>query len=231
LSQIKIKLKQTGPTSYILYPSSDTYNAKSGTLTLQTDGTDAIVIDSDQKTTITGVIRGATSLWWNMYHASALEHSVGASGATLVEPGANSIGGYNLDADGEHLHVSTHVGPDWDAASDIIVIVDWEVDVDNTGGATTDEVIIKAEVYMKGETDTATKSQSLTDTVVIGKSARYKAHQSTLTIDYDHLTDAPDKGDVLVIHLSFDETNSDITDIVINHTHIKYKTAHVGIEV
>ena len=110
-------------------------------------------------------------------------------------------------------------------------MVVWETDVDNSGGGASDEVIIKCETYMKGNAETAIKNQSLSDTTVIGTAARYKQYTSTFTIDYDDGSNPVEIGDTMAFHISFDRTNSDITDIVINRAIFRYKSKQIHLRV
>jgi len=171
------------------------------------------------------------SYYWKCQKLTGLEFAAGGSGATWTAPDANTAGGYNLDADAEYVYFGSCVCGDWDAVSDMELIVCWETDVDNSGGNDADEVQIDVEVYMKGESETSTKNQSLSETQIIGKAARYTSYQTTFTIDYDSATDPIEVGDKMAFRLNFDATNSDIADIIVNDAIFRYKSAELHIEV
>lgn len=187
--------------------------------------TDQLVVTS------TGQLRSVTSKWYTDAHFSVINLAPGGSGATQVVPSANTLGGYNLDADTEYLYFTGHMHSDWDAASDILIEVEFEVDVDNTGGNDVDVVVFDVLCYYKGESDVTNKTQSPTNSVIIGKSARYKSFELDLTIDHDLVSHVVDIGDVIAMRINFDVSNSDITDVVLTHITMKYQTQKVNPEI
>jgi len=184
------------------------------------------------KVTAGGDFEGVTSKWWFCHYIDMLEASPGASGATWTAPGANTIGGYQLDAAGEYLYFSVRVCPNWDAASDLRMGISFEVNVDNTGGADSDTVDLQLLCYYKGEGDTASKTQTLEEATIVGKSPQYKTFQALFTIDYN-----PGGGndieiyDVMSFRLNLETDTSEVDNVIINFSAFAFKTAEGFIQI
>lgn len=185
----------------------------------------------DAAVTVGGPLRGATSLWWREHHYSIFSISPGASGATETAPDANTLGGFQLDVNTELLFFNCHVHPDWSADSDVEVHIHFEVNVDNTGGSVGDTVDLQLIVRMKGEGDTAIKTQTLENAVVVDQSAQYKAFETIFVIDFDSGTDPVDSGDLIALTLNLETDTSEVDDVIINHVMCRYKTKKVANEV
>jgi len=177
------------------------------------------------------LVRANSSVWYATDHVALINASPGGSGPDMVLPDANTLGGWNLDVDAEYVYFTAHAHPDWDAASDILVELEFEVDVDNTGGLVGDVAVFDLLCYYKSVGDTANKTQTPTVSVTVGQSPRYKRFTAVLTIDYNLGGNLVDAGDVIAMRLNFDATSSSITDVVANHVTIKRKTAKVHEEV
>lgn len=176
---------------------------------------------------VDGVIRTTSAEWYACKYINGFSVDPGASGATFTAPDSDTLGGFNLDADGEFLYFNAKICSDWDGSSDVIIRVFWEVDdADATGDAVIDVV-----AYMKGDGETSTKSQSLSDTEDCTGDAQYTQHYSDFTIDYDDGSNGLDSGDNLTCKLNFDATSSDISDIIYNYAIILYQTKKVNIEI
>lgn len=171
-----------------------------------------------------------SALYWHHHQISATEVSPGQSGAEFVPPDANTIGGYNLDADTEKLYMSAHIGSDWVGATDIEARVNFEVNVDNTGGGDNDTVDLRLILYYKGSTDTANKTQTLTESVTVGKSAQYKRWTIVFTVDWDDEGNICEIGDKFGMILNIVDT-SDVYDVIINTINWRYKTKLPAVEV
>ena len=184
-----------------------------------------------QNLTNTGTIQATNAVWWREHHYSIFSFSPGASGATETAPNANTLGGFQLDAVGEELFFNCHVHPDWSADSDVEVHVHWEVNVDNTGGADADTVDLRLIVRLKGEGETAIKTQTLEEATTVGKSARYKAFETVFSIDFDSGTDPVDAGDLISVTLNFETDTSEVDNIIVTHVMCRYKTKKVQNEV
>ena len=193
------------------------------------DGNGAL---TDQlKITADGHIRAGSSEWYKTEHLGAIDLSPGGSGAVQVTPDANTLGGYNLDADGEYLYFTTHVHEDWDGASDILLDIHFECDVNNGGGLVTDDAEFDLLCYYKEAGETVNKTQTPTVVIVVGQSARYKLFEATITIDYDLGGNVVDAGDIIAMRINFDASNSDIADVVLTHLTFKYQTVYVNEEI
>jgi hypothetical protein len=195
------------------------------------DGGARAVQDSKASVLDSGAIRFDDSIYWACFKLPIEAFSPGSSGATWTDPDANTLGGYNLDSSTEHLYSAGFICTDWDESSDLELILFFETDQDNSGGNIGDSVEIDLTVYIKGEGDTSTTSQSLSETITIDQAPRYKAYICTFTIDYDDAGAPVSVGDGLTFDLSFDTANSDISDIIANRAIFRYKTKQVKIEV
>ena len=178
-----------------------------------------------------GAIRFTNSIYWTYHKLPASEFIPSSSGATWVDPNANTLGGYNLDADTEYLYINFIMCSDWDAASDAELICWFETDVDNSGGNIGDKVVFDAECYVKDIGDTACLTQSLSEDIIIDQAAQYKLFNFTFTIDYDNAGAPLSVGSVVTVRLNFDRTNSNITSVIFNRAIFRYKTKQVHIEV
>jgi len=171
----------------------------------------------------------SSSIWWRDYHLGAASASPGASGAVAREPTTQTVGGWQLDLVTEHLYYDVHVEGDWDGASDPIIEVWFEYNDDNTGGNAADQITLDCVCRMKAPGETAIKTQSLTDSVTIGASDRYKMFKASFTLDWNAGGATVEVGDVIGIHLNMDIPNSSVSsgseDIIVNYTEFKYKTA------
>lgn len=176
------------------------------------------------------VLRAATSLYRRYYHVSLDSANPGASGATWIDPGANSTGGWRLDAASEVLHGSTDVHSDWDGATDLTVEIRFYVNVNNTGGGAGDTVDLKAVFYYKGVGDTVTKTQTVEVATVVGASAQYKAFEADFTINWDEVSNVVEAGDVIGMLLNLETDTSEVDDIVVTGISFSYPTTHLGIE-
>lgn len=184
-------------------------------------------IDPNVALQVNGVIRSSTAEWYHCKYIHGFSVDPGASGATFTAPDTNTLGGYNLDADSEYLYFQARICADWDETSDVDIKIFYEVDdADATGDAVFDAV-----VYMKGDEESSTKSQSLTFTEDVSGDSQYTQHVGTLTVDYDNGSNPVESGDILMVKLNFDATNSDVTDVIFTHAIFRYQTKHIGIEI
>jgi len=184
-----------------------------------------------QNLTNTGTITAGSSIWWHEYIISPSETSPGASGATFTPPGANTVGGYQLDVNTEFVYFWSHIEADWDAASDVVVEVFFEVNVNNTGGLVTDTVDLQLICRFKGDAETAVKTQTLEVANVVGQSAQYKQFETSFAIDYNSGTDPVQVGDIFGMSLNLETDTSEVDNIIINYIEFKYKTTKPAPEV
>jgi len=190
-----------------------------------------LTLEEDAVSTFGGVVRADSSVWWHETDIAMYAIDPGASGATATVPDANTIGGYKLDTDTEYLYFQGEACDMWDGASDPVVTIHFECNVDNSGGNAGDTIDFDLVVYMKGVTDTASKSQSLSGSVTVGACAQYTMFSVDIAIDYDDGSNPVDPGDIINMRLNLDTTDGEVDDVVVNHIVFKVKTAKVGYEV
>jgi hypothetical protein len=180
--------------------------------------------------TITSVIRGATSLYSRYYHIALGSTNPGASGAAWIVPSVYSVGGWRINSDTKVLSGNSDVHADWDGASDLTVEVYFESNVDNSGGQWNHTVDLNLTTYYKGIGDEATKSQTQRVSTTVGACNQYAQFKAEFTIDWDKASNVVEVGDILRFVLAIDTGWSEVDDVIINNMSIHYSTAHIGIE-
>ena len=175
-------------------------------------------------------VRSTTTSYRRYYHIPLGSIDPGASGATYTSPDGNTIGGWQLNAVGETLEAGTDIHADWDGASDLIVGVNFEVNVNNTGGLVTDTVDLKLVVFYKANGDLVTKTQTIEVATTVGQSAQYKKFNASFTINWDEESNVVEAGDLVRFILNLETDTSEVDDIIINDCKFYYNTTHMGIE-
>ena len=178
----------------------------------------ALIIEDD------GKFASAVSNWWNYRQISALDVSPGGSGATFVPPGANSIGGYQLDADTEYLYFGADVHSDWDGSSNAFIEVFFEVNINNGGGTVNDTVDLQVICRMKGDAEIAVRTQTLEVAKVVGQSPQFKQFTTELEIVYNDGGDPLNVDDVIGMRLNLETDTSEVDNIIVNHFEFKYQS-------
>ncbi len=186
---------------------------------------------NSQNLTNTGTIRATNAVWWREHHYSIFSISPGSSGATETAPNSNTLGGFQLDAVGEELFFNCHIHPDWSADSDVEAHVAFEVNVNNSGGSSGDTVDLKLVCRLKGEGETAVKTQTLENAVVVGQSAQYKQFETIFLINFDDGSNPVDSGDLISFTLNLETDTSEVDDIIVGHVMCRYRTKKVQNEV
>jgi len=150
--------------------------------------------------------------------------SSGGSGATLITPDNSTLGGYQLDRDTEFLFFITHIEDDWDEISNATMEIDFEVNVDNTGGNDTDTVKFQIDCYYKIEGEFANTIQSLSGSTVVGKANQYELSKQTVIITNMRLEE------IIAIKLNLDTTNSEVDNVIVNFVELKYQSKTPALE-
>ncbi len=169
-------------------------------------------------------LRSNHPVWWREHHYTIFSISPGASGAVETPPDANTLGGWQLNVDTEKLFYNCHVHEDWSADSDLEAHVIFEVNVDNTGGNVGDTVDLQLIARMKGDAETAVKTQTLEIATVVDQSAQYKQFEAIFLVDFDSGTDPLDVGDLVTFELNLETDTSEVDDIVVNHVMCRYRS-------
>lgn len=200
-------------------------------LDLQVGTTSKFNIDNAGLVSSASYHRALTSIYRRYYHLPMASANPGASGATWINPDANTVGGWNVTNAAHVLSFNADVHSDWDGATDLTVEIRWCTNWDNSGGADTDTVDLRLQVFYKGVSDTATKSQTVEVATTIGKAARYKQFKTTFTVDWDYASNVVEVGDVIRFLLNLETDTSEGSDnVIISDGSISYQTTHVGIE-
>jgi len=177
-----------------------------------------------QNLTETGTINATNAVWWREHHYTIFSISPGASGATETAPDSNTLGGWQLTTSGHQLFYNCHVHEDWSEDSDLEAHVVFEVNVDNTGGNVGDTVDLKLIARMKGDAETAVKTQTLEIATVVDQSAQYKQFEAIFLVDFDSGTDPLDVGDLVTFELNLETDTSEVDDIIVNHVMCRYRS-------
>lgn len=177
-----------------------------------------------------GKLSASTAVWFHCHYLDSSKVRV-AGGPVEVPPDANTLGGWQVDANTELLYFHARVCEDWDGASDLSVFVDFEVNTDNSGGLVTDTVDLRLVCYYKGLGDVVNKTQTLEEAKVVGQSAQYKLFNTEFTIDYDAVDNVVEALDRFSFILNLETDTSEVDDIIINHIVGQYRTAKVNREV
>jgi len=180
-----------------------------------------------------GNVRGTSSIWWRVQHVDLSAVSKGASNAVWTAQSANNLNGFQLDAANEYLYFNTHIGTDWDAASDLEVEVQFETNADNSGGggSGTDTVNFDLVMYYKGSEETAQKTQVLASSTTVGEAAQYYHEKATFTINYDLVDHVVQVGDCCSWRLNLNTDDSEVDDVIVHHAMFRYKTSKPRAEV
>jgi len=180
--------------------------------------------------TVVGTARHSTAAKRRYYHLPLGSANPGSSGPTWVPADANTTGGWRLTNASWLVRGQADIHADWDGASDIKVGLQFMVNVNNTGGADTDTVDIKLVARYKKSGDTAVRTQTVENAVVVGKSAQYKQFSTEFTIDWDAAGNVISSGDAISININLETDTSEVDDIVITSMELYYNTTHIGIE-
>jgi len=187
-------------------------------------------LHADENGVVTvGSLEASTSVWYYHQQFDGQTLNPGGSGATLVPPDGNSIGGYQLDADTEKLYFSTDIHDNWDEVSDLEVTIGFDINV--AGGAGSDTVDLQLLAYMKGLGEAATKLQTLEIATIVGTAVQYTSFSVTFLVDYADGSSPIDPGDKVGMILNLETDTSEVDNIIITHIETKYKTNIPLIEV
>jgi len=192
-----------------------------------------ILIGSDDRLNVSSELdfeqSDGSSLYYNAQLLSAFSASPGASGALLVESDANTLGGYQLNVVSETLYFHIHVASDWDAATDLMVDVTFELNA--AGSVGTDTVDLRLVCYYKGDGEASNKTQILEEAVVVGAAAQYTRFSATFIIDWDDVGNVVELHDCMSFQLNLETDTSEVDDVIISHFMSMYETKKPAIEV
>ena len=212
--------------NWALYSVDDVPSYLAGDLEIGGDANISGTLEVGGTTTVGDVVRGATTLYRRYYHLSVGGFDPGASGATWVDPSADTTGGWQLNTSAEKLIAGTDVHADWDGASDIMVTMRFALN-DTAGGDP--NVDLQLIAYYGGIGDTSTKTQTV-EVVTDTDGTQYKVYSVEFTLDYDATNNVIDVGDHITFILNLETDTSEIDDIIITEGTFYYNTTHIGIE-
>jgi len=167
--------------------------------------------------------------YWFEYGIPAMVMSKGNSGATLIEPDGDTLGGYRLDAADERLFYGLSVSDDWDGASDLTLRIAFEVGIDNTGGSDTDVVAFSVDAYCKSVGDTSCHAGTCTGKAVVGAAPQYEMFICELQMPMAGEGAVP--GDTVILELSLDTASGDVDNVIVNYVEATYQAIHPQQEV
>lgn len=217
----------TGTSNRIAIPTGDDYALR------VSDATDDeyLRFDTDNEVNLVGkVVRGTTNLYRRYYHLNPGSFDPGASGAVWVDASANGPGGWELDADTDHLHGNVDVHADWNGASDLIVEVYFQI----VGASVlNDTVDIRIQFFYMGVGEVAAKSQTVEVATNVGDGGAKAAltmFEAEFIIDWDDAGNVVEVGDQIGFLLNLETDTSEVDDIIVNNMTFFYETTHLGIE-
>ena len=178
---------------------------------------------ASKKATVANVVDTG---FWHEYLLTALSTATGASGATVTAPGANSLGGWQLNAAGEKLYYSAHIESNWDAATDAVMEVTWEQNAASVGGA--DTVDLKCVFRYKGDQESAIKTQTVEVAKTVGIADQYTQWTTDFTLNFDLVDHVLQVGDTVSMEINLETDTSEVDDIIVNMAELKYKTDSPG---
>ena len=161
--------------------------------------------------------------YWHVRLLDATNLATGASGATLVPPGASTLGGHRLDALTEYLYFDVAVLYDYDGVSDAQVRMFFEVDEDNSGGLLTDAVVIHLVFWCKQLGERTTTFQEYNIPVVVGLAEPHDLFEAVLNCP-------PTSFSVIAFRVNLDTVNSDVDSIILNYVQLRYPSFTPGLE-
>ena len=163
--------------------------------------------------------------YWHEYNMGAINLNPGASGAAQIAPNASSLGGYRLDNITEYILFDTHVESDWDAVGNGIVEIDFEVNVDNTGGLVTDTVKFQLECWHKIPGELVNTVYSLEGNTVVGQSDQHELFKQTIAIANMR------EGEIIAFRLNLNTITGDVANVIVNYIEFKYPVYYPSMEV
>ncbi len=150
-----------------------------------------------------------TSRLCHFEHLGASVASAGGSGAT--QQVLNAVLTYKLDAIGEYLYYATIIHSDWDASSDLTLIVGGYLT--NAEAANNNiRMSIKCDYGTEGDNANTFKTQTITATHDIeSDNAQYDFHILEFTMDHDLVANVLEVGDVIGIRIWLNDVSSGAT--------------------
>lgn len=161
--------------------------------------------------------------YWHEHNLDGISVSPGSSGATLIQPNASTLGGWQLNAIGEYVFFDISVQEDYDGISDAQVLIYFEVNDDNSAGLVTDEVDFQLEFWCKRLGERTTTNHTYNPSVVVGQAQQHDLFVATVN--------CPPVPDSLVsFRLELTTITSDVDDVIINYVKLRYPTYHPALE-
>lgn len=189
---------------------------------------------SGMRTETSQVIRGATSLWYHVEQLDVFGATVGPVGGGVpdfIAPNAYTSGGWQLDNDSKCIYLSSHMLNNWDGASGVIIILEFELAA--VGEVAEDTVNFTVTYYYKKAGEAATKSGTLAPGVTVGTSPQWTKFQLATWIPWNNADGAGDSietDDQLSFVITLDTTKSEVDDVIVNTFWVAWETNKIKCE-
>ena len=159
--------------------------------------------------------------WWKETHLPASAVSPGASGASLVVLNTSSLV-YLLNATNEYLYFDTDIHADWNAVSDIVVIIIVGLENAETSNDTIEAELIAEYFGDHDDMTTGFKTQTRSVNHNIGSdTAAGTLHDLTFVLNYDEASNVIEREDHIKFRFRLDSVAS-VSGVHFLCAHVQY---------
>jgi len=137
------------------------------------------------------------------------------------------LGGWQLNADTEYLYFDTHIDDDWDEVTNATVSIYFEINA--AGTAPSDTVDISLVLYLKGLGESVSKNQTVEVATTVGEASQYTLFSARIPLSSLGVNGF-EVYDILSFRLNLETDTSEVDDITICYTEIKYSTTKPALE-
>jgi len=169
------------------------------------------------------------SQWLHIQYIPAFSLPSFLSGATNVASSQSSLGGVNLDADTEYIYMNMSINSDWCTQKTPFVDIYFETDQSNLEGGNDDMVQFQMLYHMKGIHEVEQRNQTVITNVKIGKAAQGTLFLATFPVNITG-KNAIKINDEVAARLSFVQSESAVTDVIVCQIHWHYSTNKIHLD-